>query len=80
MWEVFGEGYEVVVAKPHRVYGGLEQDLYTSHPFQFRGDPNRPDPWRRALLSAPGGWLFETRVQLQSGAVEIAVIVNHRAQ
>jgi hypothetical protein len=71
-WDVFREPYEAVLAKPHRVYGGLDQGLYTSHRFQFRTDPNRPEPWRRALLSAPGGWLFESRVELQSGRVEIA--------
>jgi hypothetical protein len=71
-WDGFRESYDVVCDKPHRVYGGLDQGLYTSHPFQFRADPNRPDPWRRALLSAPGGWLFETWVELQSGEVEIA--------
>lgn len=72
LWDGFRDPYDVVLAKPHRVYGGLAQGLYTSHPFQVRADPNRPDPWRRALLSAPGGWLFETWVEVQSGRVEIA--------
>jgi len=71
-WGGFQEPYEVILARPHRVYGGLDQGLYTSHPFQFRSDPNRPAPWRRSLLSAPGGWLFETCVELQSGTVEVA--------
>jgi hypothetical protein len=71
-WGGFQEPYEVILAKPHRVYGGLDQGLYTSHPFQFRADPNRPEPWRRSLLNAPGGWLFEMWVELQSGSVEIA--------
>lgn len=71
-WGGFQEPYEVILAKPHRVYGGLDQGLYTSHPFQFRADPNRPDTWRRSLLSAPGGWLFETWVDLESGTVEVA--------
>jgi hypothetical protein len=71
-WDGLRQPYDVVLAKPHRVYGGLDQGLYTSHPFQFRADPNRSDPWRRALLSAPGGWLFEAWVELQSGEVEVA--------
>jgi hypothetical protein len=71
-WGAFQDPYEEILARPHRVYGGLGQGLYTSHPFRFRANPNRPDPWRRSLLSAPGGWLFETWIELQSGWVEIA--------
>src|SRR5262249_36669942 len=71
VWDGFHEPYDVILAEPHRVYGGLGYALYTSHPFKFREDPNRPDPWRRALLSAPGGWLFEAWVELQTGEVEI---------
>jgi hypothetical protein len=71
VWDGFHEPYDVILAKPHRVYGGLDQALYTAHPFQFRQDPNRPAAWRRALLSAPGGWLFEVWVELQTGEVEV---------
>src|SRR5262245_52963177 len=53
VWDGFHEPYDVISAEPHRVYGGLDYALYTSHPFKFREDPNRPDPWCRALLSAP---------------------------
>lgn len=77
VWDGFHESYEVILGKPHRVYGGLEQALYTSHPFQFRQDPNRPAPWRRALLSAPGGWLFEVWVELQAGEVEVTADILH---
>jgi hypothetical protein len=71
IWRVFGQPAAVVRDLPHRVYGGLEQALYTSHPFQFRVDPNRPVPWCRALLNAAGGWVFETWVHLALGHVEI---------
>lgn len=75
VWDSFRENYDTILSKPHRVYGGLEQGLYTSHPFQFRRDPNRPEPWRRALLSAAGGWLFEMWVELRARKVEIAAHV-----
>ena len=68
---VFGQPAAVVQELPQRVYGGLDQALYTSHPFEFRVDPNRPAPWRRALLNVDGGWVFETWVHLALGQVEI---------
>ena len=71
IWQTFSQPAEVVRELPQRVYGGLDQALYTSHPFQFQEDPNRPPPWRRALLSAAGGWVFQTWVQLSSGQVEV---------
>jgi hypothetical protein len=77
VWSGFHDSYDVIMAKPHRVYGGLGHALYTSHPFHFHDDPNRPVGWRRALLNAPGGWLFEARVHLQSCQVEIAAHVLH---
>jgi hypothetical protein len=72
LWANFRESYDVIVELPHRVYGGLsEWSLYTSLPINFATDPNRPIPWYRALLSAPGGWLFNTWVHLQTGEIEI---------
>lgn len=71
IWRVFGQPAAVVRQLPQSVYGGLDQALYTSHPFQFRVDPNRPAPWYRALLNAAGGWVFETWVHLALGHVEI---------
>lgn len=71
IWRVFGQSALVVRELPQRVYGGLDQALYTSHAFQFREDPYRRDPWRRALLNTTGGWVFEIRVHLGSGSVEI---------
>jgi hypothetical protein len=69
--ERFGQPPAVVRELPHRVYGGLSQSLYTSHPFDFREDPTRPAPWVRALLGADGGFVFQTWVDLRSGIVEI---------
>lgn len=79
IWGVFEQPAAVVRKLPQRVYGGLDQALYTSHPFQFRVDPNRPSPWCRALLNAAGGWIFETWVHLTLGHVEIlgAVLPGH---
>jgi hypothetical protein len=76
---VFGLPAAVVRELPQRVYGGLDQDLYTSHAFQFREDPNRPAPWCHALLNASGGWVFETWVHLKSRKVEIvgAMLPGH---
>jgi hypothetical protein len=71
LWASFGEPYDIIAGKIHRLYGGLSRLLYTSHPFNFQEDPNRPLPWYRALLSAPGGWLFNTWVHLESGKVAI---------
>ena len=71
LWECFGEPFDTIAAKPHRLYGGVSRYLYTSHPLDFRPDRNRPLPWYRALLSAPGGWLFTTWVNTGSGEVEI---------
>lgn len=70
LWQAFCEVYAVVRSKPHRVYGGLARGIYTSHPFEFREDPNRAANWRRALLNAPGGWLLEMWVNMGSGQVE----------
>jgi hypothetical protein len=75
VWEVCGQSVSVVRDLPQRVYGGLGQALYTSHPFQFRPDPNRPAPWVRGLLSASGGRLFNTWVHLGSGQIEVDVDV-----
>jgi len=55
LWENFDQPYDVIAGKVYRLYGGLDQALYTSHPFDFRPDSNRPLPWFRALLSNPGG-------------------------
>jgi hypothetical protein len=79
IWSVWGQPAAVVRELPQRVYGGLDQALYTLHPFQFREDPNRPPPWRRALLSAVGGWVFTTSVDLDLGCVEVAgeVLAGH---
>jgi hypothetical protein len=72
LWANFREPYDVIVRLPHRVYGGLwEWSLYTSLPIDFGTDPNRPIPWYRALLSAPGGWLFNTWVHLETREVEV---------
>jgi hypothetical protein len=71
LWTSFGEPYDIIVGKVHRLYGGLSRALYTSPPLNFRPDPNRPLCWYRALLSAPGGWLFNTSVSLDTGEVEI---------
>lgn len=71
VWEVFGQPAVLVRELPQRVYGGLAQALYTSHPFQLRPDPNRPAPWCRGLLSASGGRLFNTWVHLGGGQVEV---------
>lgn len=71
VWDVFGQPAVVVRGLPQRVYGGLEQGLYPSHPFGFGPDPNRPAPWVRGLLSAPGGRLFTTWVRLDGGRVEV---------
>jgi len=49
---------DIVGEKVRRLYGGLSRSLYTCHPLDFRQDPNRP------LLSAPGGWLFNTWVNV----------------
>jgi len=78
LWASFGEPYNTIVGKVHRLYGGLSRFLYTSHPFDFRADPNRPLPWYRALLSARGGWLFNTWVHLGTGAVEIEAEQHRR--
>lgn len=72
VWSTFQEPYNVILVKPHRTYGGLQKSLYTSHPFHFRDDPNRPPPWRRALLNAPGGWLFEVWADLQACQVQVS--------
>jgi hypothetical protein len=71
LWSGFGESHEIIAAKVHRLYGGLSQFLYTSHPFDFRDDPNRPLPWFRALLNDRDGWLFNTWVNLETAKVEI---------
>ncbi len=64
--------YPIVAEMPQRVYGGLSLwSMYTSCPINFRGDPNRPAPWLRALLSERDGWLFQTWVHLESGRAEI---------
>jgi hypothetical protein len=74
--EVFGQPVAFVHELPQRVYGGLEQALYTSHPFEFRRDPNRPAPWYRGLLSATGGRLFNIWVHLAGGEVEVEMGVR----
>jgi hypothetical protein len=71
LWASFYEPYSAIAVKVHRLYGGLSRSLYTSFPIDFRIDPNRPLPWYRALLSAKGGWLFNTWVHLKRGKVEI---------
>lgn len=71
IWEMFGQAAAMVRDLPQRVYGGLAQALYTSHPFQFRPDPNRPSPWYYGLLSASGGQLFKTWIHLSSGEVQV---------
>jgi hypothetical protein len=72
LWANFREPYDVIVGLPHRVYGGLSKwSLYTSLPVDFGTDPNRPIPWCRALLSASGGWLFNTWVHLETGEAEV---------
>jgi hypothetical protein len=70
LWECFGEPFDHIARMPHRLYGGISRYLYTSHPFDFQASRQRPAPWYRALLSAPGGWLFTTWVHLESGEVE----------
>jgi hypothetical protein len=79
IWGVFGQPAVFVRELPQRVYGGLEQALYTSHPFKFRPDPNQPAPWVRGLLSSSGGRLFNTWVDLDGGEVEVEsdVLVGH---
>lgn len=72
VWSTFHEPYNAILVKPHRIYGGLQVNLYTSHPFHFRDDHNRPAPWRRALLNAPGGWLFEVWADLQACEVQVS--------
>ncbi|MFO0968786.1 MAG: hypothetical protein U0793_24795 [Gemmataceae bacterium] len=71
LWASFDESYGTIAARAHRLYGGLSRSLYTSCPIDFREDPNRPLPWYRALLSAAGGWLCNTWVNLGTGTVEI---------
>jgi hypothetical protein len=71
LWEKLGQPAVLIRDLPHRVYGGLEISLYTSHPFQFVGDPNRSAPWVYALLHASGGRLFKTWVHPVRGQVEI---------
>ena len=72
LWAAVHAPYPVVAEMPQRVYGGITHwSMYTSCPINFRGDPNRPAPWRRALLSDRGGWLFQTWVHLEGGQVEI---------
>jgi hypothetical protein len=79
LWAMFGQPASVVQDLPQRVYGGLDQVLYTSHPFQFRPDPNRSAPWVRGLLSASGGRLFNMWVHVGSGQVEVEsdVLMGH---
>jgi hypothetical protein len=55
LWRNFEEPYDLVLEKAHRLYGGLSQCLYTSHPFDFQVGASRPRPWYRALLSASDG-------------------------
>jgi hypothetical protein len=71
IWGMFGLPAATVRELPQRVYGGLGHALFTSHPAQFREDPNRPFPWCRALLNAVGGWVFEVNVQFVLGQVEV---------
>jgi hypothetical protein len=71
VWGMFGQPAAFVRELPQRVYGGLDQALYTCHRFQFQPDPNRPAPWCRSLLSASGGRLFNTWVHLNRGQVEV---------
>jgi hypothetical protein len=67
-----------VVRLPFRLYGGinpanleLRADLYLSPPVDFDPDVNRAGSWYYGLLSAPGGWVFKTAVDLSSGEVQI---------
>jgi len=71
IWEVFSQPAAIVRELPQRVYGGLDQAVYTSHRFHFRDDPNRPPPWCYALLSTVGGWVFPTWIHLGLGHVEV---------
>src|SRR5262249_39598429 len=71
LWASFDVPFCNIAARAHRLYGGLSRFLYTSHPIDFREDPNRPLPWYRACLSAPGGWLCVTWANLGTGKVEI---------
>lgn len=71
LWQAFSEEYAVVRSKPHRVYGGLNLRLYTSHPFEFQEDLNCGAKWHRALLKAPGGWLLEMWVHMDDGQVKV---------
>jgi hypothetical protein len=79
VWAAFHQPATLVGMLPQRVYGGLDQALYTSHRFHFRTDPNRPFLWRRSLLSAPGGRIFNTWVHMDHGQVEVeaAVLPGH---
>jgi hypothetical protein len=79
VWLMFSQPAAFVRELPQRVYGGMAQALYTSHPFQFLPDPNRHTPWCRGLLSASGGRLFNTWVHLGSGEVEVEsdVLLGH---
>jgi hypothetical protein len=79
VWGMFHQPAAFVRETPQRVYGGLEQALYTSHRFHFLPDPNRPLPWCRSLLNASGGRLFNTWVHLESAQVEVesGVLAGH---
>jgi hypothetical protein len=66
--------FSVIEKMAQRVYGGItDRSIYTSHPIDFRPDPNRNCSWLRGLLNARDGWLFETWVNLDTGEVEIEV-------
>ena len=74
-----------VCALPWRLYGGFgnaspgaSPNCYVGHPVGFRTGrvPDRPAPWTHCCLSAPGGWLCNTLVNLRSGAVEIVTGVR----
>jgi hypothetical protein len=79
IWQAFGQPAAVVRDMAHRVYGGIDDDVFTSHPFHFRTEYDRPKPWVYGLLSASGGRLFMTWVHLRSGKVEVesGVIMGH---
>jgi hypothetical protein len=79
IWQTFGQPAAVVRDLAHRVYGGIDDDVFTSHPFHFRAECDRPKPWVYGLLSASGGRMFKTWVHPRSGAVEVqsGVIIGH---
>ncbi len=89
---LFTLSYDDVIRLPLRLYGGispanleLRADLYLSPPVDFNPDVNRGGSWYYGLLSAPGGWVFKTAVDLSSGEVQIEAgqihghFVNRRA-